>query len=167
MLVWLKILLGYILFLFWVVPITQLFSFAYPKSQCEVMLHLSWRAIRMLVGNLPSFWAVLNWVFTYATISSLVFRPSFRDLLESSPLNNIFQKSICLPIMPVLDLDVWNPVFSSKVRKASVAYWVSLLGQRRGQICAAWGAQECATSSQGWAAPEMPTEPRACHQKLL
>lgn len=39
--------------------------------------------------------------------------------------------------MPVLDLDVWNPVFSPKVRKAfwlfSVVHWVPLLEQRRGQ----------------------------------
>lgn len=73
--------------------------------------------------------------------------------------------------MPLLDLHVWNPVFSSKVRKAfwlfSVAYRVSLQVQRTGQICAAWGAHECATSPQSWAAPEIPTRSRACHQKLL
>lgn len=61
------------------------------------MLHLSGRAIGMLVGNLPSFWPVLNWVFTYT-----IFLPLFPDLhsgicLETSPLNHTFQKSNYVP----------------------------------------------------------------------
>lgn len=137
------------------------------------MPHLSERGIRILVGNLPSSWPELN----CECLHMQLFLPLFPDLhseicLETSPLNHTFQKSIYVPSDACTRFGCLKSLLFLQSQKSFLAVSSSILsitpGAKEGtDVCSLWRTWMCHQPPQGWAAPEMPTGSRACHQKLL
>lgn len=105
-----------------------------------------------------------------------LFLPLFPDLhsgicLETSPFNHTFQKSIYVPSDACARFGRLKSCLLFQSQERFLAVFSSTLstspGAKEGTDTCSLGTHECATSPQGWAAPEMPTGSRAFHQKLL